>query len=71
MVNIIGNILANTLADKNRGLSPSMATLWHPIVRHRLLTVSGDTLANILADKNRVYVPLYDRQNVISIGRIT
>ena len=54
IVVIMANTLADTLADKNRGLPPSMATFWHPIVRHHSHRIIGDILANILADKSQV-----------------
>jgi hypothetical protein len=67
------NILANTLADKNRGLSPvydnfltsyCQTLLSHDFWRHLSKHIGRQKLS-----KYRVYVLHYDRRNSISISR--
>jgi hypothetical protein len=73
MVNMIVNILADTLADKNRGLSPVYGnflashcqTLFARDHRRHL----SEHISRQKPGKNLVYVLHYDRQNVTFIGR--
>ncbi len=73
IVNTMGNILANTLADKNRGLSPVYGNL---LVSYcQTLLAQGywrhfsEHIGRQKPGKGRVYVLHYERQTGISIGR--
>ncbi len=72
MVNTMVNILANTLADKNRGLSPvygnSLTSYCQtPLAQDHRRHLS-EHIGRQKPGKTRVYVLLYDRQTGISIG---
>ncbi len=73
MVNIMGNILAHTLADKNRGLSPVYGNLMAFYCQTLLAQDHQGHLSKHISrqkpGKNRVYVLLYDRQDGIYMGR--
>ncbi len=73
MVNTMGNILANTLADKNRGLSPVygnfLASYCQTLLAQDHRKHFSEHIGIQKPGKSRVYVLLYDRQTGISIGR--
>ncbi len=70
MVNAIGNTLANTLADKNRGLSPVygnfLASYCQTLLAQDHRRHLSEHIGRQKPGKSRVYVLLYDRQNGIS-----
>ncbi len=74
MVNTIGNILANTLANKNWGLSPvygnPMAFYCQTLLAQDHQRHLSKHIGKQKPGKTRVYVLLHDRQTGISIGRI-
>ncbi len=73
MANITGNILANTLADKNRGLSPVygnlLASYCQTLLAQDCRRHFSEHIGRQKPGKERVYVLHYDRQTDISIGR--
>jgi hypothetical protein len=69
----IVNIIADTLADKNRGLSPVYGNLLASYCQTLLAQDNRRHLSEHI-DRQKpvntgVYVLYYDRHNVISIGR--
>jgi hypothetical protein len=73
IVSTMGNILANTLADKNRGLSPVYGNLLVSYCQTLLAQNHRRHFSKHIGrqkpGKGRVYVLHYDRQIGISIGR--
>ncbi len=73
IISTIGNILADILANKNRGLPPVYGNLLAFYCQTILLQDRRRHLSEHIGrqkpGKNRVYVLLYDRQTGISIGR--
>jgi hypothetical protein len=73
MVNIMGNILAYILADKNRGLSPVYGNLIAFYCQTLFAQDHQRHLSKYIGrqkpGKNRVYVLLYNRQDGIFMGR--
>jgi hypothetical protein len=73
MVNMIVNILADTLADKNRGLSPVygnfLASYCQTLLSHDLRRHLSKHIGRQKPVNTGVYVLHYDRHYVISIGR--
>ncbi len=73
IVNTIGNILANTIADKNRGLSPVYDNLLASYCQTLLAQDYRRHLSEHIGRQKPVkagfYVLHYDRQTGISIGR--
>jgi hypothetical protein len=67
------NAIADTLADKNRGLPPVygnfLSSYCQTLLSHDLQRHLSKHIGRQKPGKNRVYVPLYDRHYVISIGR--
>lgn len=67
------NILADTLADKNRGLSPIygnlMASYCQTLLAYDPQRHMSEHIGRQKPGKCRVYVIHYDRQNGTSIGR--
>ncbi len=73
IVNTMVNILANTLADKNRGLSPVydnfLASYCQTPLAQDHQRHFSEHIGRQKPGKSRVYVLHYDRQTGISIGR--
>ncbi len=73
IVSTIGNILANILANKNRGLSPvydnSLASYCQTLLAQDHRRHLSKHIGRQKPGKGRVYVLHYDRQTGISIGR--
>ncbi len=73
IVSTIGNILANILANKNRGLPPVYGNLLALYCQTILLQDHrrhfSEHIGRQKPGKKRVYVLYYDRQTGISIGR--
>jgi len=73
IVNAIGNILADTLANKSRGLSPVYDNLLASYCQTLFAQDHQRHLSKHIGrqepDKYRVYVLPYDRHNGISTGR--
>jgi hypothetical protein len=67
------NIVANTLADKNRGLSPvygnRMASYCQTLPSHDLRRHLSKHIGRQKPVNTGVYVLLYDRHDGIPIGR--
>jgi hypothetical protein len=70
----MANILADTLADKNRGLPPVygnlLASYCQTPLAHNFQRHFSKHIGRQKPGKYRVYVLYYDCQNVIFIGRI-
>ena len=73
MSSLMVNILADTLADKNRGLSPVyvnlMASFCQTPLSRDLLRHFSEHIDRQKPGKYRFYVLPYDRHHVISISR--
>ncbi len=73
MVNTIGNTLANNIANKNRSLSPVygnlLASYCQTLLAQDHQRHFSEHISRQKPGKNRAYVPSYDRQTGISIGR--
>ncbi len=73
MVNAIGNTLANTLADKNRGLPPVygnfLASYCQTLLAQDHRRQFSEHIGRQKPSKWRVHVLHYDCQTGISIGR--
>jgi hypothetical protein len=73
MADIIADILVNTLADKNRGLSPVYgnfsASYCQTLLARDCRRHLSEHISRQKPGKNLVYVIHYDRQNSISTSR--